>query len=142
MKRAVLLVLFAAIPLFASDSLFFGTWVERLPAGSKRPQLTMTVSDAGGGKRLITYTTAGQPQKMTVLTRGEGEDAPVLLDGKPTGQTMAIRVVDERHRATVLKMNGKQTGTSRAELSAEGKVLTVENATESGQKTVAYWDRQ
>jgi hypothetical protein len=49
------------------------------------------------------------------------------MNGKPTGETMAIKRVDAHHASTVLKMNGQQFGTSEATLSADGKTLTVRN---------------
>jgi hypothetical protein len=51
----------------------------------------------------------------------------VLLSGKPSGETMAIKTVDGRHWTAVLKMNGQMFGTSKGELSVDGKILTVEN---------------
>jgi hypothetical protein len=149
MKRyfSVACFLVLALSLWAKSP-FLGTWVARVDQTNKTPRLTMTIQDAGEGKRLITYTTPGVKRKTTILTRGNGEDAPVLVDGAPTGQTMAISIVDDRHRVTVLKYQGKQTGTSRAEISADGKVMTVENemtAVPPGRKpgkTVSYWDRQ
>ncbi len=146
MKRtSFALVLLVAAPLFAAGSPFLGTWVERLDANAKRPRMTMTITDAGVGKRLITYTTPGSPRKMTVLTSGQGEDSPVLVDGRPTGQTMAIRITDARHRETIVKSNGEKTGESRAEISADGKVMKVDNetiVTGHTHKSTAYWDRQ
>lgn len=35
--------------------------------------------------------------------------------------------VDPRHTVTVVKMNGKPFGVSKGSLSADGKVLTVDN---------------
>jgi hypothetical protein len=40
---------------------------------------------------------------------------------------MGIKRVDDRHTTTVLKMNGRTFGTSKATLSADGRTLTVEN---------------
>jgi hypothetical protein len=57
----------------------------------------------------------------------DGTDVPVLVAGKPTGETMGIKSVDSHHTFTVLKVDGKQYGTSKAELSADLKTLTVEN---------------
>jgi hypothetical protein len=49
------------------------------------------------------------------------------MNGKPSGETMAIKRVDAHHASTELKMNGTFFGTSKATLSADGKTLTVLN---------------
>ena len=64
---------------------------------------------------------------MTVETHLDGTEAPVFLGGKPSGETMAIKRIDDHHAETVMTMNGKPFGTSKATLSADGKTLTVEN---------------
>ena len=69
----------------------------------------------------------GSPTPVTVESPMDGTDVPVLVAGKPTGETMGIKSVDSHHTFTVLKVNGKQYGTSKAELSADLKTLTVEN---------------
>jgi hypothetical protein len=51
----------------------------------------------------------------------------VLLGGRPSGETMAIKQTDGRHWTTVLKMNGQLFGTSKATLSADERTITVEN---------------
>jgi len=72
----------------------------------------------------------------------------VLTNSKPTGQTMAIQKIDARHSVTVLKFQGKQYGTSKSELSPDGKVMKVEDditSTVAGHvvgKSVHYWDKK
>jgi hypothetical protein len=51
----------------------------------------------------------------------------VLVGGKPSAETMAIKRVDDRHVITIVKMNGKAFGTSKATLSADANTITVEN---------------
>src|SRR5712692_454654 len=127
MKRIALVAcLFSLSPIVRADSLPVGTWIQRSPqpGGS----ITMTVEAVGPGRKL-TYTISGPNATrsvMTVLTQLDGKDAEVLLDGKPTGETMAIRMIDSRHTFAVLKMQGKEMGTSKGEVSADGKVLKVE----------------
>jgi hypothetical protein len=61
---------------------------------------------------------------------------------------MGIRKVDSRHTVSVLKFQGKEMGISKAEISSDGKVLTVENdyaiSNPSGLvgKQIQYWDKQ
>ena len=73
---------------------------------------------------------------MLIESSLDGNEAPVIVGGKPSGETMAIKRTDERHLVTVIKMDGKPFGTSRSELSPDGNTVTVENVMESyaGQK--------
>jgi hypothetical protein len=96
-----------------------GTWVQR------NGVLVLTVEEAGAARKL-TYRTRGPDGKfmkgeLTVVTMGDGKDSPMLVDGKPTAQSMAIKTVDANHTHTVLKLNGKDCGVSKAEVSADGK---------------------
>jgi hypothetical protein len=111
---------------------------------------SMTVEEAGSGWKL-TYRLVGpgaQEGVTTVVTQLDGKDAPILINGKPSGQTMAIRKIDSHHTFTVLKSQGKEAGTSKAELSADGKVLKVENimggpgSPGTPTKSVVYWDKK
>jgi hypothetical protein len=111
-----------------------GTWVRQ-----GRPEegggMTMTVEACcGASGRRLTYRIPGNTEMtLTVDSRMDGSDAPVMMGGKPSGETMAIKRIDARHAVTVLKMNGNQFGTSSAELSADGRTLTVEDAITSDQ---------
>lgn len=123
-----------------ADSLWKGTWVQREP--QKEGHLMMTVEEVGTGWK-ITYKMAGQDAPgsfvSTVLTQ---------LDGKPSGQTMAIKKIDSRHTVAVVKFQGKEMGISKGEISPDGKVLKVEtdyadsNPTGQAGKQIQYWDRK
>jgi len=89
--------------------------------------MTMTIEACCKGGRRVSYRMAGTATVMTITSPFNGSDAPVLVDGKPSGQTMAIKWVDKYHTITVLKLNGKTLGTSKAAFSADGKMITVEN---------------
>ena len=112
-----------------------GTWVRTdMPNG----KMTMTVQACcNGGRRLVYHVeTKGQPFEMTVESGLDGKDAPLLIGGKPSGQTMAITRIDALHATSVQKMNGQPMSTSKATLSADGKTLTIEDEiTEPGGKT-------
>ena len=92
-----------------------------------------------GGRRLI-YRVAmsGTTTVLTVETRLDGRDAPVMVNGKPSAETMAITRVDSHHASTIIKMNGKPLGTSKVTLSADGKTMTVVNdfSSSAGGQTV------
>ena len=120
---AVLLALICGSSLQAQFSV--GTWVQTAPMKG----FTMTVEECcTGGRRLIFHVTLGQKtQTITVDSRFDGSDAPVLADGKPNGETMALKRVNERQTTTVFKRNGKVYRTSTSTESADRKTLTVEN---------------
>jgi hypothetical protein len=102
-----------------------GTWVQTAPMKG----LTMTVENCcNAGRRLIFQMTLGQKtQTMMVESRFDGSDAPVLVDGKPNGETMALKRVDDRRTSTVFKRDGKVFRTSTTTESADRTTLTVEN---------------
>lgn len=129
-----------------------GVWLLRDTTSKFR--LTMTVEEVGGGWKMTwkipVPDTKGSATYavMTAESSLNGKDVPNLVDGKPSGQTMAIRKIDERHTYTVVKFDGKQTGISKSELSADGKVIKTENdfaiSGPSGMagKQVQYRDKQ
>ena len=108
----------------------------------------MTVEAAGSGRKLTYKFPANAPMgpELVVLTQLDGKDAPIVLDGKPTGQTMAIRLIDSRHTFAIMKFQGKETSTAKSELSADGKLLTVENMTPGadGKQVVQveHWEKK
>lgn len=134
-------------PMFAADGLPVGTWVRR---DAKEPvHITLKVEAVGAGQRLTYHVVTAQVpagQVMTVLTQLDGKEVPTMVDGKPTGQTMSIRSVDSRHLTGVVKSQGQTMGTSKSEISLDGKVLKVENTAvgPDGKPvvTVEYWDKK
>jgi hypothetical protein len=102
-----------------------GTWVQTAPMKG----LTMTVEECcNGGRRLTFHVPVGpKSQTMTVESRFDGSDAPVLVDSKPNGETMALKRVDARRTTTAFKRGGKVYRTSTTLESTDGKTLTVEN---------------
>lgn len=104
-----------------------GTWV-RQPTASM-PAMTMTVEACcNGGRRLIYHVVIDKTETLlTVESRFDGSDAPVSMNGKPSGETMRIKRVDDHHASTVLKMNGTFFGTANGTLSGDGRTLTVLN---------------
>ena len=120
---AVLFALTSGSSLQAQFSV--GTWVQTAPMTG----MMMTVEECcSGGRRLIFHVTLGQKtQTVTVESRFDGGDAPVLVDGKPNGETMALKRVDERRTTTVFKRNGKVFRRSTATESADRMSLVAEN---------------
>jgi hypothetical protein len=101
-----------------------------------------------GGLRLTWQLpgTGGQPaSRLTVDSPMNGTEAPVLMGGKPSGETMAIKHVDDHHYTAVVKMNGKPFGTSNGTVSADSKTMTVDSAFGTGsqtQKITETWVRK
>ena len=122
-----------------------GTWV-RTPTKTAPGKMTMTVEPCCGSGYLLTYRFAvgERTTVMTVKSPFDGSEVPVLVDGKPSGETMAIKRVDDHHSMTVVKMNGELFGTSEATLSGDGKTLTVLNdySKTAGGKITETWTKQ
>jgi len=145
MKSIAVAVLALAMASEARAQVAVGTWVMR-----ESPQISMVVDQMGSGFSIKYHLVGidGKPVTMTLQTPLDGSETPFLINGKPTGQTYAGKRVDSRHTTGVLKMNGKPLGTSKAELSADGKTITVENdntvasgGTPAG-KRIEHWDRR
>jgi hypothetical protein len=104
--------------MVGAESLWSGTWVLREPPQGGR--LTMTVEEVGTGWNL-TYKVVGQAAPgtivSTVLTQLNCKDVTVLIEGKPSGQTMGIKKIDSRHTVGVVKFQGKEIGISKGEIS-------------------------
>jgi len=131
MKTVALLAALAGAPSLHAQ-IEIGTWVRQVVEGTPGV-IEMTVEACcGGSGRRLTYRITGMEAKMTVESQLDGSEAPVLLGGKPSGETMAIKRIDDHHAVTVMTMNGKPFGTSKATLSADGKTLTIENDFSAG----------
>jgi hypothetical protein len=101
-----------------------------------------------GGLRFIYQIPpmGGQPATtMTVDSPLNGREAPALVGGKPSGQTMSITKVDDRHYNAITKTNGQQMGTHTGVVSADGRAMTVETVSQAaGQvfKITETWVRK
>ena len=111
----------------------------------------MTVEEVGTGWKLthkVVGPDAPSSTVSTVLAPLDGKDVPVLVNGKPSGQTMGITKTDSRHAITVMKFQGKEISVSKTEISPNGKVLTVEtvyatwNPIGTAGKQIEYWNRE
>ena len=132
--------------MVSADSLWSGAWVLRVPPQGGR--LIMTVEEVDAGWNL-TYQVVGPDAPAstvsTVQTPLNGKEVPLLVNGRPSGQTMGIKRIDPHRTVTVLRFKGKETGVSKAEISPDGKVLKIETDYVSSNpigKEVQYWDRQ
>lgn len=125
----VLLIAFASLlavasPAAAEDSPV-GTWVKK--AEASKPAITLTIEAWGNNKAKLTWHLKEPALVLTIVATLDGTDAPLLMNGKPSGETMAIKLIDKRHSTAVVKMNGKPFGISKGTYSEDFKTLTVEN---------------
>jgi hypothetical protein len=135
-------------PAGAADSPVGGTYVKKTKDG--KPEIAMSVEAWGPGKVKLTWhiKIKGTDTTMSVVSAADGKDAEVLVGGKPTGEMMAIKLVDKYHTVTVVKMNGQLFGTSKGTFSNDYKTLTVENdfaqpaGGKAAGKTTEVWVRQ
>jgi hypothetical protein len=127
-------------PAPAHAQIGVGEWVRSDVAGKG---MTMTVETCcKGGYRLTYHVPVGNGQPSLILTVDlpmDGTEVPTMVAGKPTGQTMSIKRVDDRHYTGVVKQNGKVFLTNTATLSADGKTLTVEDKVADGQPVTETW---
>ncbi|HXU06628.1 MAG TPA: hypothetical protein VN903_36985 [Polyangia bacterium] len=141
----VFVVLLAlAPPVHAADSPV-GIWVKKEASG--KPGMSMKIDAWGAGKAMLTYFVKDPPVILTVVSALDGSEAPVLMNGKPSGETMAITLVDKLHSSTILKMDGKPFGTSKGTFSPDFNTFTVENdfgsaAGSAAGKNTEHWVRK
>ena len=113
--------------------------------------MMMVIEPAGPGVK-ITYRMLGPDGKamnqsvLTLVTALDGKEVPMMIDGKESGQTMAVLRTDANHASTIIKMQGKDFGRSTTELSPDGKTMKVENdfsaIDASAGKQTEYWDKK
>jgi hypothetical protein len=111
-----------AHPLLAQFPI--GTFVK--DAGKPQEMTVKVEACCGGGRRLTYSLKIGDPVLMVVEISLDGKDAPVMVQGKPSGETMSMRIVDNRHFSGAVKMNGQLFANSTATISADGNTVTVE----------------
>jgi hypothetical protein len=109
--------------------------------------MTLTVADCcKGGYRLTYHIPIGNGQPAVTLTVDlpmDGTEVPTLSGGKPTGQTMSAKRIDDHHFTGVVKQNGQVSLTNKATLSADGKTLTVEDTLAgSNLKVTEIWTKK
>ena len=148
--RCVAAMVFGALvagapPAEAADSPV-GTYLKKAEAG--KPAMSMTIEQWAPGKAKLTYHIKDPPIVLTIVSALDGTESPVLMNGKPSGETMAIKVLDKLHSSTVVKMDGKAFGTSKGTFAPDYSTLTVENdfsgaaAGDAAGKSTEHWIRK
>jgi hypothetical protein len=107
-----------------------GTWKLDVAKSSYKPgplpkSATVVVEPAGKGLKIAVdaVTGDGKPLKWGFTTALDGKDAPVT--GNPMYDTAATTESKPGKGTTVYKKAGKTVVTSNAEVSADGKTLTI-----------------
>jgi hypothetical protein len=126
-----------------------GTWVRVGDVPKAMGNMTMTIEKWGSSGCKLTYKIANPPVVLTLESKLDGSDAPLLANGQPTGETFGLKRLDGHHATNVLKMNGKQFGTTTAAFNDDFSKLTiddnVQDATTMGPprgKTTETWVRK
>ena len=145
----VFVALLAGAPPAAAADSPIGTYVMKAKDG--KPETTLKIEEWGPGKAKLVWHFKGRGMdgmSMSLISSLDGKDAPLVLNGKPSGETMAIKLIDKLHSSTIVRMNGQPFGTSKATFSADFKTMTVENdfassvgGNQAG-KTTEVWVRQ
>jgi hypothetical protein len=114
---------------------FLGAWTlnaakSSLPQGSPPIDMTLTVTDAGGGKykSMTEVSVAGQPYKVEITFAIDGKDYSPVVTPAPPGTpptTQSYEKVNARSYKSSTKLNGQVMATSTSEVSADGKTMTV-----------------
>jgi hypothetical protein len=153
MKRLMTLVgIFASVLTLSAADPSDGTWKKKsstpvpgMPAGDV---ILVVEAGSGQGKHLIWKIKSADGKEtllMSLDTALDGAQTPVIgADGKPNGQTMGIKRLDERHSIAVVLMGGKPFGTSKSEISADGRTMTVvsDMTSAGGSAVTEIWEKQ
>jgi len=148
--RSVVAMAFVALlaspPAAGAADSPIGTYLKKAEAG--KPAMTMTIEQWAPGKAKLTYHIKDPPIVLTIVSALDGSESPVLMNGKPSGETMAIKLVDKLHSVSVVKMDGKPFGTSKGTFAPDFSTLTVENdfngaaAGSAAGKSTEHWVRK
>jgi hypothetical protein len=123
------------VALAGDADAFLGTWKlnaanSSLPQGGPPIDMTLTVSDAGGGKykSMTEMSVAGQTYKVEITFAIDGKDYSPVVTPPPAGApptTQSYEKVSARSYKSSTKMQGQVMATSTSEVSADGKTMTV-----------------
>jgi hypothetical protein len=106
---------------------FVGTYVKQGDANAGGGTVMTVAPCCGSGYHVTWHLPGPQPMTLSLDSKFDGSDAPLLMEGKPSGVLMAVKLVDNNHSYTIFKMDGKEIGTSTSAMSKDGKTISVEN---------------
>jgi len=109
---------------------FTGTWKQNIAKSKYSPgpvpksqTVVIKVADGGLLATADTVNAQGQQNHVEIPEKFDGKDYPVKGTAQP--QTRSFKWIDDSTYEWVTKVNGKQTTTTRASLSQDGKTQTV-----------------
>jgi hypothetical protein len=150
MTRLVSSVAFLILVAWVTEAraqFFAGTTWIRTDAEGKG--ITLSVAACCNGGYRLTYqipAMGGQPAMvLTIDSPLDGTDVPALIGGKPSGQSMAVKRVDDHHYTAVVKLNDQPMTTSSGVVSADNKTMTVESVRQgrgNGTRVIETWVRK
>ena len=144
---------FASTLLLAQGNPLVGTWQlntakSKYTPGPAPKSLTRVVEEtADGAKYTMTGVSAdGTPISYSFTVKFDGKDYPVTGTMPGGADSIAIKKINANHYEATLKKAGKEVGTSKLEISKDGKVATItsKGTTADGKPshTVAVYDKQ
>jgi len=117
--------------LWAAD-VFTGTWKMNVAKstfakGKEVKELTATVVEQGDNAMVTVKGTGGDGKAISTKYTTPLKGGPITYTegGQAAGTTVVSKRVDVNTLESTASMNGKQVGTSRAVVSADGKTLTM-----------------
>ena len=125
----------ASSPLLAQGNPFVGNWKLNVakskfePGPAPKSQTRTVVAEGEGAKYTFEGVRAdGTSFSYSFTVNYDGKDNPISGEGAPgSADTIAIKRVGDYKVEATLKKAGKQVGTSKAEVSTDGKVSTVKS---------------
>jgi hypothetical protein len=159
MKRVLTVVAIAVLAAVGSSSLYaqgnavVGTWKLNLTKSKFDPgpaptSLTRKVVAEGDGLKYSFegVSADGKPVAYSFTVKFDGKDYPITGSIPSGADSISIKRVDANNYEATLKKAGKVLATSKATVSADGKVTTVEstgtNAAGAKVHDVQVYDKQ
>ncbi|HEY1468286.1 MAG TPA: hypothetical protein VGF61_04535 [Candidatus Acidoferrum sp.] len=144
---------FASTSLLAQSNPLLGTWKLNTAKSKSDPtpvpkSMTRTVEETSDGTK---YTMKGEAADGTPISYGftvkfDGKDYPATGNMPGGADSISLKKVDANHYTAVLKKAGKEVGTSKLEISKDGKVATItsKGMTADGKPmhSVSVYDKQ
>jgi hypothetical protein len=123
---------FASTSLLAQSNSLLGTWKLNTAKSKSDPMtvpknLTRTVEETSDAAK---YTMKGENADGSPISYGftvkfDGKDYSATGTGRGGADSISIKRVDANHYEAILKKAGKEVGTSKLEISKDGKVGTL-----------------
>jgi hypothetical protein len=159
MKRVLTVVAIAVLAAVGSSSLYaqgnavVGTWKLNLtkskfdPGPAPKSLRRKVVAEGDGLKYSFEGVSAdGKPVAYSFTVKFDGKDYPITGSIPSGADSISIKRVDANNYEATLKKAGKVLATSKATVSADGKVTTVEstgtNAAGAKVHDVQVYDKQ